>query len=105
MTYQDDPKPKLRPLDPVRQNPIRTSDKDNTGMWIAGLIGLCLVLALVVWGVSRNTSGTAITNTRPATTTTTTTGSGAAPSAIPNNPSGTTPQRDTNQPAPASPNR
>ena len=99
MTYQDDPK--LRPRDPFSQAPMR---KDNSGMWTAGLIAFCLVLALVIWGMNRNTSNTATTNTRPATTATT--GSGAAPSAIPNNPSGTTPQRDTNQPAPSpSPNR
>ena len=84
--------PKLRRIDPVRQHPA----KDNTGMWIAGIIGLCLVLALVVWGVSRNTSDTAATTT-----------TGTTPSPLPSNPSGTTPQRTTNQPpAPSpSPNR
>ena len=76
-------------------------------MWIAGVIGLFVVLALVFWGLNRDTSDTAMTNTRPATSTTTTTGSGAAPKALPNNASGTMPQKDTNQPpAPSpSPNR
>ena len=72
MTYQDnDPKPMRR--DQFRIDPVRATDKESA-FWIAGLIGLGIVLALVFWGLSRNTSDTAITRA------TTTTGSGAAPS-------------------------
>ena len=72
MTYQDDPQP--QPRNSFREDPVRTADEESA-FWIAGIIAVCLVLALVVWGVSRSTSDTAMSPT-----TTTMTGSGAAPS-------------------------
>ena len=94
MTYQNDPN--------LNRDPIRPAAKDNTGIWIAGIVGLCLVLGLLFWGM-RGPTNTAVTNNnRPAASTpATTTGSGVTPSAIPANPSGTVPQKDPNQPAPA----
>ena len=79
----------------------RTINKDTTPMWVAGIVGICLALGLVFWAANRNPD-TAMTNTRPNTTPpATTTGSGASPSTIPNNPNGTTPQKDMSKPAPA----
>ena len=101
MTYPDDPNVNRRP--PI-DDPVR---KDST-MWIAGSVAVALVLGLVLFATTRNTD-TAM-NERPAPTATTspattsgsgasTTGSGA--STMPNNPNGTTPQKDINQPVPA----
>ena len=71
-------------------------------MWIAGIVGLCLVLGLVFWAANRSPN-TAMTDTRPtATTPATTTGSAGSPSTIPANPNATTPQKDMSKPpAPA----
>ena len=82
-----------------RRDRVRSVNND-TGMWIAGIVGLCLVLGLVFWAASRSPN-TAMTDTRPtATTPAATTGSGASPSTIPNNPNGTIPQKDMTKPAP-----
>ena len=84
------------PNENPRRDPVRTIDKDATPMWITGILGVGLVLALVFWAANRNPD-TAMTDTRPnATTPATTTGSGASPSTIPN---ATTPKKD-NEPAP-----
>jgi len=100
MSYQDDPNINRRP-------PVTEARESNTGMWIAGIVAACLVVGLIAFASTRN-SDTAMNNP-PATTTTTppatttgsgTTGSGA--STMPNNPNGTTVQRDrpASQPAP-----
>ena len=99
------------------RNVNRNADLNGRTGWGTGhyMLGGLAVLA-VIFGlmfmlgdrnstVANRTDRPAVT-TAPATTPATTTGSGAARSALPNNPNGTTPQKDINQPAPApSPNR
>jgi hypothetical protein len=100
MTFQDDPNLN-------RRSRVDDPDRSNTGMWIAGIVAVCLVLGLMVFATNRNSTTAMNDRAAPAATTPpATTGSGAAPSRIPANPAGTAPQRDTNQPAPSpSPNR
>ena len=95
MTYQDDPN--------INRRPTRDA-RSNTGLWLAAAAALMLIVGLFAWG-SSDRSDVARTD-RPAATTT---GSGdratapapaPRPSAIPSNPSGTAPQKDSNQPAP-----
>ncbi len=104
MTYPND-NPRLDPV-PPRLDPTPPENKDNTGMWIAGIVGLCLVIGLVFWAANRNPN-TAMTNapaTNSASTgTTTTTGSGAT--TIPANPGGTAVQRDVPASKPPATNR
>jgi hypothetical protein len=98
MSYQNDPNIN-------RRTRLENPDRSSTGMWVAGAFAVCLVLGLVLFATTRNTD-TAM-NERPAPTATTppvTTGSGASTtgsgaSNMPNNPSGTTPQQENNQPA------
>lgn len=107
MTYPDN--------DPNRLPEPRIAPYDRG--WGIGTIMLgCLAFAAVVLSIFYVMSGpdqNMASNERPAVTTNTnvppasreTTGSRAPNSPLPNNPSGTTPQRDTNQPAPAPANR
>jgi hypothetical protein len=66
MSYED---PNLN-----RPQRIDITQRNNTGMWVAGLVAVFLVIGLVVFATTRTTNETATTQT-PATTTT---GSGAA---------------------------
>jgi hypothetical protein len=105
MTYQNDPN---RDFEMQRRR-----DMNRTGIspWVwGGLAAVLFVLALMFMPGNHNNTGQS-TAQRPAVTSPTatapvreTTGSGAASSTIPNNPSGTVPQKDMNQPAPQ-PNR
>jgi hypothetical protein len=73
MSYED---PNLnRPRDPNPNRPQRIDiiQRNNTGMWVAGLVAVFLVIGLVVFATTRTTNETATSGT-PATTTT---GSGA----------------------------
>jgi hypothetical protein len=65
MSYED---PNLN-----RPQRIDITQRNNTGMWVAGLVAVFLVIGLVVFATTRTTNDTAISQT-PATTTT---GSGA----------------------------
>ena len=116
MTYQNDPgrdfnRPAGRMDDPIEPPRIKAEQSWGTGSIIlASLAAFAVVFGLFYAMANRGDTSMANRNdTRPAVTTNTnvppatreTTGSGASPSTIPNNPNGTAPQRDTNQPAPA----
>jgi hypothetical protein len=95
MSYQDDPNIN-------RRTRMDRDDTSYTSWIIGGLVAVALVVAVFAM-FGRDNTNTASNNTsptRPAATAPSTTGSGVASSAIPNNPNGTTPQRDANQPAP-----
>jgi hypothetical protein len=95
MTYQDDPNLN-------RGNRRAAADDTNYSGWIiGGIVGLALVIGLFAMFGRDKTNVASDTPNRPAATAPSTTGSGSASSAIPNDPNGTAPQRDTNQPAPA----
>jgi hypothetical protein len=83
MTYGNDPNPDKRTM--------RDMDRSNTGMWIAGLIAVCLVIGLVAFATTRSTD-TAMDSSRPATSTT---GSGGS--------SGTSTPAQPTKPAPSTP--
>ena len=36
--------------------PCPPENKDNAGMWVAGIVGLCLVLGLVFWAANQKKS-------------------------------------------------
>jgi hypothetical protein len=93
MSYQDDPNIN-------RRNRMDRDDTSYTGWIIGGILALALVVGIFAM-FGRDNTNTASNNTpnRPTTSAPSTTGAGS--SAMPNNPNGTTPQRDTNQPAPA----
>src|SRR3954468_2487745 len=95
MSYQDDPNIN-------RRNRIDREDTSYAGWIIGGIVALALVVGIFAM-FGRDNTNTASNNTpnRPTATAPSTSGSGAGGSAMPNNPNGTTPQRDTNQPAPA----
>jgi hypothetical protein len=93
MSYQDDPNIN-------RRTTARRADETSyTGWIVGGLVALALVVGLFAM-FGRDNTNTASNTNRPAATAPTTTGSGASSTTIPNNPNGTAPQRDTNQPAP-----
>jgi hypothetical protein len=95
MSYQNDPNINRRNTHPM------TEETSYTGWIIGGVVALALILGLfTMFGRDKTNDITSNAN-RPAATAPTTTGSGTAGTAIPNNPNGTAPQRDTNQPAPA----
>jgi uncharacterized iron-regulated membrane protein len=87
MSYED---PNLN-----RPQRIEITQRNNTGMWIAGLVAVFLVVGLVVFATTRTTNETATTQS-PATTTT---GSGAATTSKPAQPAKPLP----NEKAPAAP--
>jgi type IV secretory pathway VirB10-like protein len=94
MTYQNDPDFDAR---------NRRLDADRAGfnwpIWIAGGAALMLLVGFLAWGLNTNTN--VATNERaPVSETRSTTGSGTT-SPLPNNPNGTTPQKDMTKPAPA----
>ncbi len=93
MTYQDDPNLN-------RRKRMDREDTSYTSWIVGGLVALALIVGLFAM-FGRDNTNTASNTSRPAATAPATTGTGAASSAIPNNPNGTTPQRDANQPAPA----
>ena len=106
MTYPNDPNlrtpndPNLRTAnDPNLRTPRAEIDRtSNTGVWIAGAVAAFFIVGIVLYALSGGPDTTA-SNRPAANTPATTTGSGA--STPPNNPNGTAPQRDMNQPAPA----
>jgi hypothetical protein len=91
MSYQDDPNIN-------RRNRMDRDETSYTGWIIGGILALALIVGIFAM-FGRDNANTASNNTpnRPTTSVPSTTGS----SAMPNNPNGTTPQRDTNQPTPA----
>jgi hypothetical protein len=98
MSYQNDPNINRR------NNRIDRDETSYTGWIVGGLVALALIIGLFTMFGRDKTNDTTASNTspnRPAATAPATTGSGAAGTAIPKNPNGTAPQRDTNQPAPA----
>ena len=107
MTYQNDPN-----RDFERRADVRVAERQGWGtgsIILASLAAVAIVFGLFYAIANRDDTSVATTNdNRPAVTTNTnvppaardTTGSGAGSRTIPNNPSGTTPQRDANQPAP-----
>ena len=107
MTYQNDPNRNLnRPVfdDPMEPSPIVEREGWSAGSIILGsLAALALVFGLFFMMSDRNPN--VATNERPTVTTpATTTGSGGA-SRLPNNPNGTTPQKDMNDRVPPATNR
>ena len=98
MTYQNDPN---RPVNRRTDGRMDPDDTSYTGWIIGGLVALAMVVGLFAMFGRDNTNVASNNSNRPAATAPTTTGSGASSSAIPNNPNGTAPQRDTTQPAPA----
>jgi hypothetical protein len=66
MSYNEDPNIN-------RPQRIDINQRNNTGMWLAGLVAVFLVVGLVVFATTRTTNETATTAAPPATTT----GSGA----------------------------
>jgi hypothetical protein len=92
MSYQNDPNINRRENRKVDREP------SYAGWIIGGLITLALVIGLfAMFGRDKNPTTATNTTTRPAATATT--GSGSAGSAMPANPNGTAPQRDSNPPA------
>jgi hypothetical protein len=92
MTYPDDPNFE-------RRHRIDDPQRSSTGMWVAGVAALALVLGILIFGFS-NRGRNVASNTPPATTSTTT---GAGGTAIPANPSGTATQKDVPASTPAKP--
>jgi hypothetical protein len=116
MTYQNDPnrdfnRPAGRMDDPIEPRLIEAKQGWGTGsIVLASLAAFAIVFGLFYAIANRSDTSVANRNdNRPAVTTNSnvppatreTTGSRAPSSAIPNNPNGTAPQKDTNQPAPA----
>ena len=90
-----------RGLDPAGR---RINESWGTGpIILASVAALAVVFGLFFMMSDRNPTVASNVNRPAVTTPATTTGAGAT--TIPNNPNGTTPQRDTNQPAPAPTNR
>jgi hypothetical protein len=101
VTYQNDPN---RPRRPITDNMTESTDNttESYTAWIIGGIAALVLIAGLFFMFGRTNPNTASnTINRPAATAPTTTGSGASSGGIPNNPNGTAPQRDANQPAPA----
>ena len=100
MTYHEDPNINRRSSHPM------TEDRSYTGWIVGGIVAVAVVLGIFAMTSGTDNTNTASNTNRPAATTPATTpatspattGSG---SALPNNPNGTTPQRDMNKPAPA----
>jgi hypothetical protein len=67
---------------PNRPQRIDITQRNNTGMWVAGLVAVFLVLGLVIFATTRTTNETATTAAPPATTT----GSGAVTTGKPAQP-------------------
>ena len=84
-------------------DPHRRTEFGTGPIILASLAALAIVFGLFFMMSDRNPTVASNVNRPAVTTPAITTGSGAT--TIPNNPNGTTPQRDTNQPAPAPANR
>jgi hypothetical protein len=93
--YQDDPNLN-------RRRSIDYGERSNTGTWVAGAVGLAIVLGIL--GYAASTRDTNVAENRPAATERSTTGSGTTtPPATTQQKPATAPAATTGQNAPAPP--
>jgi hypothetical protein len=93
MTYQNDPNLN-RNINARRADP---NSRNDTTMWIAGAAALLLVFGMIAFSLTNRSEVATNAPRTPVTESRTTTGSGAT--TIPNNPNGTTPQKELSKPA------